>query len=245
MVFEVAEAALLDQGALPQRTQLVLRSKEFALDPCLTASRRPSPGRKGLSTLPEPGRPPSTSTQVGPAPRSCGHGLEAGGSSPGPTERSPMRLSMACRFASAGLVAVSRNPWKERFRRVRWGPPNSSSPPTAPVELSRESGHAVEVWHGGGLSLRLLVGLYLVEILQPRRTSPTGFCTFFVELTGRGRESLHKPLDSVLASMASRYQDAAQPLFRTLLLPAAGITSSPRRRATRWRSTSTGFVTAR
>jgi hypothetical protein len=195
MVFEgAAEAALLDHDGALRRTQLVTRSQEFALDPQAGRISATSVQPEGFIDPPNIAVPPLELDPEYPLAvlqsRPRGYWRfesESGQSVPNEVpDSSPLRMN--------GPVAITRDTGRNGCAVFKPGAPEQFLFADGPWELSRESGHAVEVWFlAESYRYASLVGLYPPQTFNPPDQSSRFLHAFFVEQTGRGREELHKP----------------------------------------------------
>jgi hypothetical protein len=188
-VFEgKVDAALLDAVGAPKRAQLVVQSKEFALDP--RTNRIAETGAGPGKFVPAPTLAVS-SLDLGPGyadavlrsrPRgywrfeSLVDGVVSNEVPGGP----PLRVG--------GPISIARGPGGNGCAVFRPGAPEQFLTTDTLWELARDPGHAVELWfQTDGFSYASLVGLY-----PPPEQGAQYLHTLLVELTGP-RQFFHKP----------------------------------------------------
>jgi hypothetical protein len=189
LVFEgKVDAALLDAVGAPKRTQLVVQSKGFALDP--HTNRIAETGARPGEFVPAPALPISSLDldpgYAGAVLRSRPRGYWrfeslVDGAVPNEVPGSPP-------LRAGGPVSIARSPGGNGCAVFRPEAPEQFLTTDTLWELAREPGHAVELWfQTDGFRYASLVGLY-----PPREKGSQYLHTLFVELTGQ-RQFFHKP----------------------------------------------------
>jgi hypothetical protein len=187
-----AEAALLDAAGTPLLTRFVEQSKAFVLEPG-TGLIAEAPARPDGFVVPLTSTAPSLNLDPGYAGavlRSRPRGYWrfeslAGGAVPDevPGGR-PLRVH--------GPVALSGQ--TNGCVVFRAGAPEQFLTTDGLWELARRPGHAVEFWFSAdGFHRAALISLFPPRDLLPPEQAWRYFHTSLVELTVRGRQSLHKP----------------------------------------------------